>query len=129
LNGAEVTSSFAIGSNAGFSDDLAFGFGMGYFGFGAKRLTGSGLSRYQFALGVPVTHKIFAGTRLGLYRYGSGQAFDSWDFGLQFRPSSFVSVGMLFEHLNQPVLSGAAVPILSTFSFSLRPHRRIELTL
>lgn len=128
LNGAELTSSFAFGGNTGSPDDLAFALAWGYLGFGAEKLAFDGLSRYQFAAGIPLGSRVFFGTRLGLYRFNSGDSMDSWDIGLQYRPSKYVSFGVLIDQLNEPILAGVRQPILSTASLAFRPTSLLELT-
>lgn len=128
LNGAELTSSFAFGGNTGSPDDLAFALAWGYLGFGAEKLAFDGLNRYQFAAGIPLGSRVFFGTRLGLYRYNSGDAMNSWDIGLQYRPSKYFAFGFLFDQLNEPVLAGVRQPILSTASMAFRPTAALELT-
>ncbi len=128
LNGAELTTSFAFGGNTGSPDDLAFAFAWGYLGFGVEKLAFDGLNRYQFAAGIPIGSRVFFGTRLGLYRFNSGAAMDSWDLGLQYRPSKYFSIGVLMDQLNEPLLSGVRQPILSTASLAFRPLPNLELT-
>jgi protease-4 len=128
LHGAELTTSFAMGTNASTEQDLAFAAALGYFGLGIERLSAQNLSRYQFALGLPLYGDWFIGARLGLFRYFDSRSYDSWDFGLQYRPSRKFSLGLLFNQANQPLLGGSRVPLWTTLAFSLRPFRAIELS-
>lgn len=128
LNGVELSTSLAIGTNKTAQQDYAFAAALGYLGFGAERLSGSTLSRYHFALGTPVYGNLFFGTRLTLNRYDNFAATEAWDVGLQYRPAQWFSLGLLFTQTNQPLLNAVRPPIGTVLSASWRPSRAFELT-
>ncbi len=129
LNGADFTSSLAYGTNPDSRGDFNLAMAWGMVGFGAERFESARWSRFQFALGAPLTPSLFAGVRLGLSRFDSGAAMDSWDLGLQFRPTKHLSVGLLANGVNTPKLSGNNQPTEFVAALTLRPIPQIDLSI
>jgi signal peptide peptidase SppA len=129
LNGTELSTSFAFASNPQQQNDLAFSAALSYFGLGVERLAVTGQTRYALGLGIPVSSQLFFGTRLSLSRFDFGTAYDSWGFGLQWRPNRWLAFSTFFDQVNQPLISGSASPILSVASITVRPLARLELSL
>lgn len=105
LNGAAPLTSFSYGANRNLADEFATSLSWGYLGFGVERLlhpTGK-LQRYSMGLGIPFHPMVFGGVRLRLHNVESPLASEpsSLDFGLQFRPSRYFSIGMLANRTNQ----------------------------
>lgn len=128
LNGPSFMSSIAIGTHTTERDDYALALAYGGLGFGAERFGAAGMSRFQFALGAPLTSAFFAGIRFGLNRWDSGPSTDTWDLGFQYRPSRYFSLGALIQGFNQPVYLGAAQPFVTVLSTTVRPTQSIDLT-
>lgn len=131
LNGPELSSSVALATHPTAKDDFNVALAWGYFGFGAERFSNQALSRFQLAVGVPLSPTLFFGTRLGLSRFDSGARSDAWDFGLQYRPSRFVSFGLLWNQANQPVqtVTGTSLPSWATAAVLVRPLPAAEFSL
>lgn len=126
LNGSDLSTSFAVASNPNQASDLAFATAFGYFGFGIERLTPQAVSRYSLALGLPLSSTLFIGTRLRLNRFDVAGNYESWGLGFQYRPAPWLTFAFFGDDLNQP--SGAPPP-QTTFSASVRPIQRVDLSL
>lgn len=91
-------------------DDYGIGFSYGPVGVHWERQSGN-QNRYQFSLGAGISSRWFIGHRLSLYRFANpALAYDSWDSGVQYRPSRYLSFGLLANHWNVPPSGGVKVP-------------------
>ncbi len=133
LNGPAVSTSLLSAFNRSTDSAFALGLAVGYFGFGYERLTAvpGNYHRYSFALGAPLNPKLYFGSRLTLTRSGltSIGSPDSFDLGLQYRPSPVFALGFQVNRINQPLVGTTPLPTQWVASAIVRPLPRLELTL
>lgn len=138
LNGTSLATSYGIAANRAYKNDYSLGISLGYLGFGAEELSPASetrLSRYTFAIGVPLFRPLLAYVPLYLgFRYvlnrsdvGALGSFDSADLGLQLRPSRFFSLGFMANGLNRPTVGGVRQDALLVLGTTIRPWDALEL--
>jgi len=132
LNGSGLLTSFTYGSTYNSQSEFSLASSYNFIGVGYEKLyqEGDSYSRYQLGLSYALSPEIFWGTRLtattSIVSSLSGKL--SWDFGVQYRPFRYLSVGALATELNQPNLGGIKSPINYTFGVVIRPLNWITLT-
>lgn len=116
-----------------FSKNKSFSAALDGFAFGIEYL-GEGLPynfrRYNIGIGDNIKDRIFWGVAYRWVRDGGDGPgdFHQWEFGLLFRPNSFLSIGLRGEDLNKPQTVHGELKPLYSGGISLRPFgERITL--
>lgn len=130
LNEAAPLSSFSYATNRQRRNEFSLAFSYGYFGFGLERLNGSPsflYTRYSFALGVPLSAGLYVGSRFSTTSSDAANlnGVHALDFGLQYRPSRFWSVGLQMNKINRPTVFGVQTPVQYVAGVSLSPADRL----
>jgi protease IV len=132
LNGSGLTSSYTYGYTHQKQNEFALSMAYGYFGAGWEKLqdTGRDFSRFSFALGTPLSSQLFLGTRFSFTSSDTAtlSGVHSWDMGVQYRPFSFFSLGLMANHLNETTVAGAPEPIQWVAGATVKPFDRLELS-
>lgn len=130
LNDAALLSSFSYATNKYRTNEFSLGLSYGYFGFGIERLspaTSLTYNRYTLALGAPITAGLYLGTRFSTTGSDSStlSGINSLDFGAQYRPSRFFSVGIEVNKANRPIIGGLQSPIQYIGAVSVSPIQKL----
>lgn len=131
LNGAGLFTSFTYGLNKVRASEFDFSLSYSLLGLGLERLATSAgqFTRFSFATGSQITPKFYSGLRFSFTNseVTSLTGYNSLDFGLQYRPAKYLSVGLLWEALNQPQMNGSQQPSWVSLSATLRPIAMLDL--
>lgn len=132
LNGTALLNSFTYGSTFNHQSEFSLSSSYGYFGFGYERLSQDNqpFSRYQLGLSYGISPELFWGTRFSTTTsdISSLSGNFSWDVGFQYRPSSFISLGLLVTEINQSTINGITSPINYNFAIVMRPLSWLTLS-
>jgi protease IV len=132
LNGSGLLSSFTFGETFNQQSEFSLSSTYSLFGVGFERLSSGSdtFSRYQFGVAYPLTQTLFLGTKLSTTSAEASalSGHFAWDLGLQLRPLSFLSLGLLASELNQPIVKGVKSPSIYTLGTTLRPLRWLTFT-
>ena len=132
LNGSGLLSSFTYGST--FNQESEFSLSSTYqlFGFGYEKLLSErkNYSRYQFGLSSLLSPSLFWGTRLSTTSSSESSLSGhfAWDLGLQYRPLTFLSLGLTVSELNQSTINGVKFPTIYTLGVAIKPKDWLTLT-
>lgn len=132
LNGAGLYYAYAHGFEEGRIDQATSSLSFGYFGLGMERLEKplGRQHRYTLGVGIPVGPYWYFGTR---YRFTSSDiaALDrlsSLDLGAQIRPHRNLSIGLLANGINRPLIAGVEQPPEYAISATLRAFNTLDLS-
>lgn len=130
LNGGGIVSSLSWGLRER-NDDFALALGWGSLGFGVESLSTTNLeyfNRYSFANSLALSPWLFLGSRLSLSTASpSLEGITQLDLGLQIRPSSVFSIGVLVNRLNRPNQNGVNLDSQYAIGLTLRPFDKLTL--
>lgn len=115
------------GDNALFISANSLGFGLEFVDRGLINY-----KKYIIADGLRLTDGVFVGSRY--LRISSRDTeydkLSSFDVGLLFRPSDYISFGIIASNLNHPIFRGKRIPSNYKLGFAVRPHtNRLTLSL
>lgn len=132
LNGGHILSSFSYGSQRSRGDLYSAVINFGHLGLGVEQIpVGDGnLTRYTLGAGIPITPDLYFGTRHRFFRGDSASlsGIGSLDLGLQLRPFAWMSLGIMVNGVNNPVVYGGQSETSAVFGLTLRPFERIDLS-
>lgn len=133
LNGAQLLTGFSYGIDKSFENPYSIALALGYFGFALEKATSNfgNFQRYSFALGLPITQKLYLGNRFSFTKSDT-EALSSlyrYDLGLQYRPTPRFALGILANGLNRPSQNGIQTPIELVAGATLSPLDRLNLSL
>ncbi len=132
LNGAPLLGSFTYAVNHNVDNEFSSSLALGNFGASVEHLGNPAgmFNRFGFGVGVPITPSWYVGARYRFTRADSVfvDKVNSWDLGIQWRPSQKVSFGLMGIQLNRPQVAGINWPARMVAGVTVRPVEKLELS-
>jgi protease-4 len=125
LNGSGLLSSFTYGSTFNQQNEFSLSGTFNFLGFGYERLTkGSDYySRYQLGISSSISQDLFWGAKISTTSSDNSVLSNhfSLDAGFQYRPLSYLSLGLIVNEINQSTINGIKSSSVYTLGAAIRP--------